>query len=87
MSGKNEKTETLEKKIVVNEVETTEMVNVEKEAKKPILSAKVKKVLKIAGVAAVGVAGFFLGTKVNGDYETVDYEVINSDEQENTDVE
>lgn len=47
--------------VVVNEVETTELVEVNKEAKKAKVKKVAKKVGKIAAVAGVGLLGFLLG--------------------------
>ena len=88
MSVKNE-TKKVEEEVVVNEVKTTDLVEVEKEAKKPLIGAKAKKVLKVAGVALVGgVLGYFLGSKTsssNDSYDIsdeVEYEVVEETDAE-----
>lgn len=62
--------EILEEEVVVNEVEAKELVE-EKEAKKAKMMNIGKKALKVAGVAAVGFLGYFLGTKAskNSEYD------------------
>lgn len=84
MSVNNVETEVLENEVVVNEVETTELVD--KEAKKAKLLNVGKKVLKVAGVLTVGAIGYFLGTKASNTtecYEEVeeiaDVEAVDSD--------
>lgn len=86
MSTKKESTEQLEKKVVVNEVEATDLVQVEENVKTAKLKQTGIKVLKIAGVATVGVIGFLLGTKagknsVEDDQYEVEYEVVETNEE------
>lgn len=71
MSSNNEQTKNLEEEVVVNEMETTELVELDKEAKKAEMVRIAKKVLKIAGIATIGIVGFYLGTKASG---TSDYD-------------
>ncbi len=83
MSVKDEQTKNLEEMVVVNQNEATEMVD-DKEAKKAKLKNTGKKVLKVAGVAAVGVIGYLLGSKASKkcDYDDSEYvDVIDSDEE------
>lgn len=84
MTVNEAQTEKLEKEVVVNESETTEMVEVVKEDKK----AKAKKVgktaLKVAGVTALGVICYALGIKKGrktqyDEVEIIDAEIIDSD--------
>lgn len=72
----NEEKANLEKKVVVNEneVETTEIV-VKEEESKTVKAKKIgKAMLKVAGIAGVGLLGYILGTKCSknseDDYET-----------------
>lgn len=87
MSVKDEQTTNLQEENVVNEVETTELVQVDKEARKAKVVSIAKKVGKVAGVAAIGIVGFLLGRGSAGKSEyddsnviDVDCEVIDSDE-------
>ena len=84
MSVNEEKTTINEEEVVQNE--TKELVETNKEDKKAEVKAKAKKVLKIAGVAAIGVLGFLLGTKAtekseynNSEPIEVEYETEDSD--------
>ena len=63
MSVKDEQTKNLEEEVVVEVNEATEVEVLDKEAKKAEIIALAKKVLKVAGVVAVGVVGFVLGSK------------------------
>lgn len=85
MSVENKETEIFEEE-VVNESETMELVETDKEVKKAEMKTKAKKVLKIAGVAAVGLLGYLLGTKASSkcecyESEVVDVETVDSDEE------
>lgn len=62
MSVKDEQVKNVNEEVVV-EVEATETVQLDKEAKKAEMLNLAKKVLKIAGVVTVGVAGFLIGSK------------------------
>lgn len=76
MSVKQEN-ENLEKKVVVNEneeVETTELVETEVETKGSKLKKVGKTMLKVAGVAGVGLLGFILGAKCSKKSDEEDYE-------------
>lgn len=89
MSTNDAKKQQLEEEVVVNENEAKELAVTIEESKKTKLAKTGKKVLKVLGVAAVGVAGFLLGrgTKSNGETEyydnseVVEAEVIDSDEE------
>ena len=89
MSVKELKKQELEEEVVVNENETKELVVTVEESKKAKMVKAGKKVLKVLGVAAVGVAGFLIGrgTKSNGDVEyyedseVVEGEIVDSDEE------
>lgn len=59
----DEQTEILEEEVVVNENETTELVEMEKEAKKAKAIKVAKKAGKVAAIVGVGVLGYILGTK------------------------
>lgn len=79
MSVKNEQTENLKEEVAVNEVETTELVEVKGESKKAKTKRVAKKVGKIAAVAGIGILGYILGTKagkksVNNNSEIIDVE-------------
>lgn len=63
MSVRDEQTEILEEEVVVEEKETTDLVELEREAKKAKTVKIAKKVGKIAAVAGVGILGFILGSK------------------------
>ena len=63
MSVKDVQAKKLEEEVVVNECETTELVEVNKEAKKAKAVKVAKKVGKIAAIAGVGFLGYLLGTK------------------------
>lgn len=73
--------------VVVNEVETTELVEVNKEAKKAKVKEVAKKVCGIVTVASVGLLGFLLG-RSSGKRSTcneseaidVDYDVEQTEE-------
>ena len=64
MSNKDEQTKVFEAEVEVNEVETAELVTLEKEAKKAKAIEIAKKVGKVAGIVAIGVGGFLLGKSV-----------------------
>lgn len=80
MSVNDEKTKILEEEIVVNEVEeTTDLVETDKEAKKAKMMNTGKKVLKVAGVAAVGFVGYLLGTKAGKKSQYNEDEIIDAE--------
>ena len=87
MSVKDVQAKKLEEEVVVNECETTELVEVNKEAKKAKAVKVAKKVGKIAAIAGVGFLGYLLGTKAGSkteyeyddNSEIIDVEVIESD--------
>lgn len=87
MSVKDVQTKNLEEEVVVNEGETTELVEVKEETKKAKVVKVAKKVGKIAAIAGVGLLGFFLGTKAGSkseyeyedNSEIIEAEVIDSD--------
>jgi hypothetical protein len=88
MSTKNDEVKILEEEVVKNEVETTELVVTEKEAKKAKMTATAKKGLKIAGLAAIGIVGFLIGRgsaakaeSNDSDIIDMEYEVVESDEE------
>lgn len=78
----NEEKANLEKKVVVNEneVETTEIV-VKEEESKTVKAKKIgKTMLKVAGIAGVGLLGYILGTKCSkGSEDDYDTEVIEAE--------
>ena len=88
MSVKNEKNQQLlENEVVVNENETTAIVEVEKN-KKFKVPGKAKKALKVAGIAvAGGFLGYLLGAKASkkneyyDDSNVIDAEIIIPDEE------
>lgn len=59
MSLENEQIK--KEEVVVEEVNSTELVEVDKEAKKAKIKKVAKKVGKVAAVAGVGLLGFLLG--------------------------
>lgn len=61
MSNKDEQVKNVNEEVVVNEA--TEMMELEKEAKKAEVVKLAIKVGKIVGVAAIGVAAFIVGKK------------------------
>lgn len=75
MSEKNEQTKILEEEVVVNE-NTTELVEVDKEAKKAKFVKVAKKVGKIAGIASIGIIGFLLGRSSASNSEYDDSDII-----------
>ncbi len=76
----DEQNEILEEEVVVEENETTELVEMEKEAKKAKAKKVAKKVGKVAAVVGVGILGYILGTK-SGKKSYDDSEIeINVDE-------
>ena len=75
MSMKDEQKEILEEEVVVEE-EATELVDWEKEAKKAKVIAIAKKVGKVAGVVAVGVIGFLIGSAVKSNSQNDDSDII-----------
>ena len=88
MSVKETETEMLEKKVVVNEGETAQLVELEEETKKAKAIKVAKKVGKVVGVGLVGLLGYFIGTKVGGkNSEYDDSDDIEVDEYEMTDEE
>ena len=84
MSVNDEQTKMLEE-VEVNVDETTEMVELEKEAKKAKIVATAKKGLKIAGVAAIGVVGFLLGKSTSSKNDYNDSDVIDVDYEKESD--
>ena len=84
MSVKDKQTNDLEKGIVVREA-TTVQEDPEKEAKKAKAVGIAKKALTVAGVAAVGVLGYLLGSNKNkksydyDDSDIIEGEIIDSD--------
>lgn len=66
---KNDESKKLKEEVVVDEVETTELVNLNEEAKKAKLINIAKKGLKVAGVILVGVIGYVIGKANNSDNE------------------
>lgn len=75
MSMKDEQKEILEEEVVVEE-EATELVDLEKEARKAKVVEIAKKVGKIAGIAAVGVIGFLIGSAVKSNSQNDDSDII-----------
>lgn len=85
MSVKDEQVKNVEE-VVVNEVDTTELVELEKETKKAKVIEIAKKVGKIAGLAALAVGGFILGAAICGKSENNNSDVIDAEfEVEETD--
>lgn len=74
----------------VKESTETKELAVQEEKKKFELGPKMKKGLKIAGIAGLGVLGFLLGAKwgsrknddSDDDYEEVEYEVVDDSSEE-----
>lgn len=67
------------KEVVVNEVETTELVETNKEERKAKVVKVAKKVGKVAAVAGIGLLGFLLGRGSAKKSEYNDSEVIDVD--------
>ena len=88
MSKANENQEEIVEE-VKESTETTELA-VQEEKKKFELGPKMKKGLKIAGIAGLGVLSFLLGAKwgsrkddnSDDDYEEVEYEVVDDSSEE-----
>lgn len=77
---KNDESKKLNEEVVVD-VETTEMVELDKEAKKAKLLDIAKKGLKFAGVVLVGVIGYAIGKASNSgdEIEMNNSEVIDAE--------
>ena len=85
MSVNDEKIKNLEEEVVVNESNSTDLVELDKEERKAKLMTKGKKALKVAGVIGVGFIGYLIGTKVGkksqyDDSEIIDAEFVEVDE-------
>lgn len=91
MSVKNENTEKLEEVVENKEVETTELVECEKETKKDKAVKTVKKIGKRVGkfavITGVGVLGFLLGRSSASKTEYDNSEVIDVECEEVSDEE
>ena len=87
MSTNETEQEMLEKKVVVNEGETTEVVHLVEETKKSKAIKTAKKVGKVVGVGLIGLLGYFIGTKVGSKNSDCDYSDDIEVEYETEDVE
>lgn len=85
MSVKDENTEILNEEVVVDEVSSTEMMEVEKEAKRAKRAKIAKTAGKVAVVAGIGALAYILGfnkgkkSSTYDDSETIDVEYETED--------
>lgn len=80
MSENRENVEILEEEVVVN---ATDLAECEMVGRKPKMSNKVKKGLKVAGIAAIGgLLGFALGKKSSSKYENYESDTIDENVEE-----
>ena len=88
MSKNEEQKQKLEAEVVVNENQTTALVEVTKEDKKAKMVGAAKKVGKIAGIALLGgIVGYLCGASKAKSYDEEDYDETEIGEVADSDAE